>query len=104
MKHEVGVTYEESFLPYVVHHRYVPDFKISTKSGTVFYLEVKGYFRTQDQVKMRAVKLANPNEDIRILFQRDNKINKHSKMHYSDWAVKYGFQYTIGVIPEEWLV
>jgi predicted nuclease of restriction endonuclease-like RecB superfamily len=104
LKAKVGATYEEDFLHYVTHHRYVPDFKITTRSGTVFYLEVKGYFRTTDQVKMKAVKVANPNEDIRILFQKDNKLNKHSKMHYSDWAKKYNFPFAIGTIPEEWFV
>lgn len=101
---KVKVTYEEDRLPYVTHHSYVPDFKVSTLSGSVFYLEVKGYFRTADQVKMRAVKQANPDLDIRFVFQRDNKLNKHSKMTYSLWAAKYGFPCSIGTVPLEWLM
>lgn len=104
IKDKVNVSYEETRLPYVTHHNYIPDFEVSTPSGIKFFLEVKGYFRTADQVKMKAVKTANPSADIRIVFQKNNKINKHSKMHYSDWADKYGFPYAIGAVPEEWLV
>ncbi len=100
----IDVSYEEDRLAYVTYHNYVPDFKISTSSGRTFYLEVKGYFRTADQVKMKAVKVANPTVDIRFVFQKDNKLNKYSKLHYSDWATKYGFLYAIGSVPEEWLV
>jgi hypothetical protein len=102
-KSKVKVTYEESRLPYVTHHNYVPDFEVSTRSGVSYFLEVKGYFRTADQVKMKAVKAANPNLDIRLVFQKDNKVNKFSKMYYSDWAEKYGFPYAIGEVPKEWL-
>lgn len=102
-KSKVKVTYEESRLPYVTYHNYVPDFEVSTRSGVTYFLEVKGYFRTADQVKMKAVKAANPNADIRLIFQKDNKVNKFSKMYYSDWAKKYGFPYAIGEIPKEWL-
>lgn len=102
-KARVGVSYEEDRLPYITHHSYVPDFKVSTQSGTIFYIEVKGYFRTADQVKMRAVKKANPEIDIRIIFQKDNKLNAHSKMKYSEWAEKYGFPCAVGSIPPEWL-
>ena len=101
---KVDVKYEEDRLPYVTYHNYIPDFKISLKSNHIYFLEVKGYFRTADQVKMRAVKKHNPDTDIRIIFQKDNKLNAHSKMHYSDWAIKYGFPYAIGAVPEEWLV
>lgn len=103
LKDKCDVSYEATRLPYVTHHSYIPDFKVDTSSGHSFYVEVKGYFRTADQVKMRAVKLANPEVDIRIVFQKNNKINKHSKMYYSDWAEKYGFPFAIGTIPEEWL-
>lgn len=102
-KAKVKVSYEETKLPYVTHHYYVPDFEVNTRSGTTFFLEVKGYFRTADQVKMRAVKTANPDLDIRLIFQKDNRLNKFSKMHYSDWATKYGFPFAIGELPKEWL-
>ena len=41
---------------------------------------------------MKAVKAANPDLDIRIIFQSPhNKINKRSKTTYSMWAEKNGF-------------
>lgn len=102
-RENLDVSYEEDRLAYITYHNYVPDFKISTPSGVTFYLEVKGYFRTADQVKMKAVKKTNPDADIRFVFQKDNKLNKYSKLHYSDWAIKYGFPYAIGSVPAEWL-
>jgi hypothetical protein len=37
-----------------------------------------------------------------LFFAQDNKIPR-SKMRYSDWAKKYGFEYAVGEIPKEWL-
>lgn len=48
----------------------------------------------------------NPDKDIRFLFMRDNKIQKTSKMRYSDWCEKRGIKCYVsedGHVPEEWL-
>lgn len=53
---------------------------------------------------MIAVREANPALDIRMVFAADNKLHKHSPTRYSDWCVKNGFKYHIGIdVPREWL-
>ena len=61
---KLDYTYEEDKLPYVIEHKYIPDFRV----GDV-YLECKGWFKSTDRRKMVAVKKAHPDLDIRIVFQ-----------------------------------
>ena len=100
-KQKVKFKYEEDKLPYVVYKNYIPDFTIPTPNGKI-YLEVKGWLRPADRVKLQAVKATNPGIDLRIIFGADNKINRYSKMRYSDWAKKYGIPYAVKEIPREW--
>lgn len=94
--------YEEEEWDYVLRRKYVPDF-IVEKGKKRIYIETKGYLRPEDRAKLLAARDQNPDKDLRILFERNNKISKKSKMHYGDWAEKHGFQYAVGEIPEEWL-
>lgn len=96
-----GTTFEQEKLKYAIIKNYIPDFVITTKSGKKIYLEVKGYLRQEDQMKMRYVKMANPELDIRFFFPQNNKVQT-SKMLNSDWCKKYGFDYCIGKIPKGW--
>ena len=102
LKGKADVQYEGESLQYNLPKSYVPDFIVSFPDGRKLYLETKGYFRYEDQVKLRAVKANNPDHDIRLVFAANNKISKKHKMRYSDWADKYGFPYCIGRIPKEW--
>jgi len=54
---------------------------------------------------MKAVKAANPDLDIRFVFQTPyNKIYKGSKTTYAKWADKHGFPWcAFHSIPIEWL-
>jgi hypothetical protein len=97
------VQYESTDLDYVIRKKYVPDFTLTDKDGRITYLEVKGWFRIEDRIKMRAVKDTNPSIDIRLVFDKDNKLGKHSKMTYSMWAEKYGFPWAVGNVPKEWI-
>jgi hypothetical protein len=84
--------------------QYTPDFIIPRKKGKRLIIESKGYFDASDRSKMVKVKAANPDEDIRLLFQRDQKITKTSKTTYTSWAAKKGFICAIGdKVPEAWL-
>ncbi len=96
-KRKVNYKYEDVALDYTLTKKYWPDFIVNDS----IFLEVKGYFDGQSRTKMRAVKLANPGLDIRMVFDKDNKISG-SKMRYSDWCKKYGFPYCVGSIPKEW--
>ena len=97
------VEYETEKLPYTVEYVYVPDFIISFKDGRKIYLEAKGYFDTIDRRKLVAVRKQNPDIDIRLVFQANNKIHKASPTRYSDWCEKHNFKYCIKEIPVEWL-
>lgn len=94
-------TYETEELKYFIPKTYYPDFIISRPDGHKIFLEVKGYFRYEDQQKMRAVKHCNPNLDIRMYFPTDNKVQT-SKMTNSEWCKKYGFPVYIGKLPRKW--
>ena len=98
----VEITYETVRLPYTLRRYYLPDFVCRKASGGVFYIEVKGYFRGTDRVKLKAVREAHPEADVRLLFAANNKISSKSDMRYSDWCEKNGFTYAIKEIPKEW--
>lgn len=91
------VQYEPLKLRYTLDCIYTPDFQVD---GTDVIIETKGYFRPKDMRIMRAVKECNPDLDIRMLFQANNKYSK--RMRYSDWAERYGFKYAIGRVPKDW--
>jgi hypothetical protein len=99
-------TYETEFIQYLLPKRYKPDFVIKVidndldGSSRKIYLEVKGYFRYEDQVKMKAVKHCNPDLDIRLYFPNDGKVQS-STMRNSEWCTKYGFIYYIGRLPKD---
>ena len=92
--------YEPFKIPYVVSSsNYWPD--VVLPNGII--VELKGYFDTRAQVKMKAVKRCNPLLDIRFVFMNSkNKMNKRSKMTYGEWCDKYGFPYADGMIPLKW--
>ena len=71
--------------------------------GSKMIIEAKGKFTSQDRKKMKLVTEQYPNLDIRLLFQRDQPINKGSKTYYSDWCHKNNIQFAVKVIPNEWL-
>ena len=102
-KHKYNLEYESEELKYYIAKTYIPDFTLKYRDGRVLHLEIKGYFRPEDREKLRAVREANPKLDVRLVFDKDNKIHAKSKMRYSDWCNKYKFLFAIGHIPEEWL-
>jgi len=69
------------------------------------YVETKGHLTEEDRRKMKAVKAANPELDIRFVFQAPyNKIYKGSKTTYAKWCEKHGFKWAaFHSIPIEWL-
>ena len=95
--------YESETISYVLPKRYIPDFVITKQDGQKIYIEVKGWFRFEDQQKMKAVRFSNPSLDIRMYFPNDGKV-QGSKMKNSQWCQKYSFSYSIGKIPvKEWM-
>lgn len=96
-----NAAYEVDTIHYVLPKSYKPDFTVTRLDGTKLFIEVKGWFRYEDQQKMRAVKFANPSLDIRMFFPADNKV-QGSKMKNSEWCLKWGFPFAIGKIPRSW--
>lgn len=88
-------TYETVHLSYYLPKKYTPDFVIVSDDGSSILLEVKGWYRYEDQVKMRAVKASHPELDIRMYFPNDNKVQA-SKLTNSQWCEKHGFPCYIG--------
>lgn len=95
--------YESEKLKYTIEGTYKPDFVITFEDGTKLYIETKGYLDDAARRKMVAVRKANPELDIRILFVKDNLIRKNAKSKYSHWAERVGFPYAFKKIPLEWL-
>jgi hypothetical protein len=81
---------------------YTPDF-IVCKDNKLMFIETKGYFRPEHRTKMRHVKKCNPELDIRIIFQRNQFINKSTGYDYCKWAERNNFPCAIGTLPKEWL-
>lgn len=83
---------------------YTPDFILIKPDDTPMVVEAKGYFRSSDRQKLRAVKASNPDLDLRLVFGRaGNRLNKTSATTYAAWAEKYGFPWAEGDIPDEWI-
>lgn len=77
---------------------YTPDFSVNTRDG-LFYVESKGYLRADHRRTLLNVKDQYDTHqlDLRLLFQKDQKVSKGAKMKYSDWAERYGFTYAVGL-------
>lgn len=81
------------------HRKYLPDFRVGR-----IVLETKGKFTSADRTKFLAIKASNPTVDLRLVFQRDNKLRRNSESHYSDWAKAHGFKYHVGLkLPAKWV-
>lgn len=94
--------YEGERLKYFVVKHYTPDVILTLPNGKKIYIEIKGYLRYEDQVKMRAVKNSNPELDIRFVFTDRSRVGS-SNMTPGQWCTKYGFDYTTeGKIPKQW--
>jgi len=100
---EFNFQYEGEKLKYFTVHNYSPDIVLTFPGGKKIYVEIKGYLRYEDQVKMRAVKNANPDIDIRFVFPPNGRVGG-SKLSPGEWCDKYGFPYTMdGKIPTKWM-
>ncbi|WP_426214321.1 endodeoxyribonuclease [Methylobacterium sp. NFXW15] len=85
-------SYESTYLPYTLAHRYLPDF-IDPVAKRI--IEVKGRFPASDRAKMRAIRKQHPDYRIEIRFQNpQTKIAKNSKTSYADWCQKNGIAWS----------
>ncbi len=97
---KVSYEYEGVTIEYPLVLTYTPD--ILLDNGII--VEMKGFWDGRSRNLMKTLKQYHPNLDIRMLFQRDNKLNKTSKIRYSDWCNKHFIKWAVGEsIPEEWV-
>ena len=98
----VSYQYESEKLSYTIEHNYTPDFVLPNYT----YLETKGYWDAADRRKVLAVKKANPQIDLRMVFQSPyNTISKKSKTTYAQWCEKHDIPWTsYHDIPLDWLI
>ena len=76
------VEYESDRFAYTTEHTYLPDFRCTTKTGRVIFIETKGNGRAFDQavrLKMTNVRDQNPDIDFRIIFYSDGAIGPKRK-------------------------
>ena len=94
--------YESEKLDYTIEHTYTPDFVLPNYT----YIEAKGYWSAADRRKILNVKKANPEVDLRMVFQSPyNKINKKSKTTYAMWCERHDIPWSsYHNIPLEWLI
>ena len=104
-KAKVDYKYESMVIPYTVPesvHKYIPDFILA--NGVI--VEAKGLLDRDGRKKLALVIEQNPDKDIRVLFQRNNRIAKNSKTTYEMWCKARNIKCAVspqGLIPEEWL-
>lgn len=99
----IGISKDE-IVTHKIHHLYEPDFIITFPDGKKFYIESKGYFQASDRSKMAEIKKLYPDLDIRMLFQKCQKLKglKNGKTNV-EWATEKGFITHAGaMLPKEW--
>ena len=77
---------------------YTPDFYLL---DTGVFVETKGKFDAPNRTKMKQV-CHQKDQDIRMVFMRDNWLTKKRKMNYSRWCDINDIAYAVGDIPPEW--
>lgn len=90
-KLRIKAEYEAARFPYTLDCVYNPDWKLA---GGV-YLETKGNFKASERRKVLAVLKAHPKMDLRMVFQRNNRISKVSKTTYGSWCDKHGIRWSV---------
>ena len=99
-KRAIPYLYEVQSFEYVTRSRYKPDLFLMND----VILELKGFWKPSDRRKHLAMKEQHPELDIRLVFQRNNKLSKNSKTTYGDWCDKHGIQWCVWPnIPPDWL-
>jgi hypothetical protein len=63
--------------------------------GNGTHLEAKGKFDYVERRKLLAVLATNPGSEVRMVFMRNQKLGKGSKMTYGEWCDKHGIKWSV---------
>lgn len=100
---KIKFEYETEKLPFTQpasKHVYKPDFILP--NGII--CEVKGKFDNASRKKMAIVcKEYEGKKDIRMLFMRDQPLQKGAKQTYGEWCDARSIPWAVGEIPQSWL-
>jgi hypothetical protein len=65
---------------------YKPDFKITRKDGSHFWIEVKGYMDPKSATKLKRMKKYHPKEHIQLIGAIQYKAISRSKLLFTGWG------------------
>ena len=83
--------YEPDRLEYRLDLLYKPDWKVHDG----LYIETKGKFDYMERRKILAISKDNPGKEVRMVFMRNQKLGKGSKMTYGEWCDKHGIRWSV---------
>jgi hypothetical protein len=80
-----GFSYEPHSVPYIIHHKYTPDFVCGD-----LLVEAKGWFRPGDRQKYKAIRdsLEAPSELVFLLMRPNKKVSKGAQLTMGGWCTK----------------
>jgi len=98
-KQHVDFKFEPHWIRYSIEKKYKPDLLLP--NGIL--IEVKGWFKAEDQRKHKLIKKQHPELDIRFVFQKINKKVQGGRFTCQEWCEKYGFLYAEAIVPNSWI-
>lgn len=97
------LNYETDRFDYYLKRFYTPDFRVKGEQFD-FFIEVKGWFPSDQRSKLLAVMLRHPTLPLFVALQRPHqKLNKTSKTSLCQWCEKHGIAWCPTPIPPDFL-
>ena len=95
----VKYRFEPHWIRYQIEKKYKPDFLLP--NGIL--IEVKGWFKFDDQRKHKLIKSQYPELDIRFVFQKINNKVQGGRFTNKEWCEKYNFKFAESIVPNSWI-
>ncbi len=95
----VKYRFEPHWIRYQIEKKYKPDFLLP--NGIL--IEVKGWFKFDDQRKHKLIKSQYPELDIRFVFQKINNKVQGGRFTNKEWCEKYDFKFAESIVPNSWI-
>ena len=95
----VKYRFEPHWIRYQIEKKYKPVFLLP--NGIL--IEVKGWFKFDDQRKHKLIKSQYPELDIRYVFQKINNKVQGGRFTNKEWCEKYDFKFAESIVPNSWI-